>query len=119
MRKSAHNGHLLYVMVHFPLLVFWKIGITGVSVRGRAKQVDRAVWGWPIPVFFCVVPFGAKWVETALHDLMAGFSAQFYKGDGHKEWFWFPAGFIAILFCASVWVVQAIVIYLVYLKLTS
>lgn len=119
MRKSAHTGWILYVMIHVPYLVFCKIGITGVSIRGRAKQVDRAVFGFPVPVFFCIVPFGAKWIETALHDLMAGFSARFYRGDGSSEWFWFPAGIIAVLFCASVWVVQGLMFYLLYLKFAS
>lgn len=118
MRKSAHNGHLLYVMVHFPLLVFWKIGITGVSVRGRAKQVDRAVWGWPIPICGCIVPGGAYWLEQAIHDLMGGFQARFYRGDGASEWFWFPAGFVAILFCLAVWAAWGLFFYFLYLKLT-
>lgn len=87
-------------MVHIPLVIFTKIGITGVSAFGRAKQIDRAVLGFPIPVMVMFLP-GVYSIEQALHKLFNFLNVRFYKGDGSTEWFWFPAG--CAVFYAGCW----------------
>lgn len=77
-------------MVHCPFFFFWKIGITGISATKRAEGIGRAVIGFPIPVFILVIP-GAYFLEQWLHDICHFLKVDFYKGDGHSEWFWFPA----------------------------
>ncbi len=88
-------------MFHFPFVWFWKIGITSKSANKRAKSIDRAVIGFPVPVFILVIP-GAYFVEQDLHRHFLFLSARFYKGDGSSEWFWFPvAPIVFALMCAG------------------
>lgn len=82
-------------MVHFPFVWWWKIGITGQSAAKRAKWIDETMWGFPIPVFFVVIP-GAYGVEQWLHEVCAPLNFRFYNGSGATEWFWFPAAIFAI-----------------------
>lgn len=84
-------------MIHFPFVIFTKIGITGKSVKGRARQIDEAVFGFPIPVMVLFIPFCYQ-VEQFLHAIFKPLNTTFYKGDGHTEWFLFPAG------AAVVWI---------------
>jgi hypothetical protein len=116
MRKNSKSGWILYVMLHVPFLIFCKIGITGVSILGRAKQVDRAMIGFPLPIFFVILP-GAYHLEQWLHRAMSGLQVRFYRGDGASEWFWLPAGAVAILFGLAVWVLYALIVYLIIQKL--
>lgn len=81
----------LYVMVHFPFLIFTKIGITGKTVKGRAAQIDEAVFGFPIPIMVVFIPFCYA-IEQFLHTLFSPLNVRFYRGDGHTEWFLAPAG---------------------------
>lgn len=103
MKKNSKGGHILYLMVHVPLVIFWKIGITGNSPHARAKGIDRAMFGFPVPVFFVVIPGGAYRVEQWLHGMLSGLSVRFYRGDGASEWMLFPAAPIAIAVMSCIW----------------
>lgn len=85
-------------MLHFPFVIFAKIGITGVGARKRAKQIDEAVWGFPVPVAIMVLPFVYQ-IEQFLHGLFSLFRVSFYKGDGHTEWFLVVAAAPVVYFC--------------------
>jgi hypothetical protein len=87
--SKSKSGWVLYLMVNFPLVVFWKVGITGKSATERARSVDKDVFGVPIPVFIVVVP-GAYFIEQWIHRQLGFLSVDYYKGDGHTEWLWFP-----------------------------
>lgn len=100
--EKSKDGWILYLMVHFPAVIFWKIGITGRSATARAADIDEAVWGCPIPVCIVVIP-GAYGVEQWLHKVCGFMSVDFYKGDGHTEWFWFPAVLIALPVMLAIW----------------
>jgi hypothetical protein len=101
MNKSK-TGHILYLMVHFPFLWWWKIGITGKTAKGRAKQVDRAVFGWPVVVMVVPIP-GAYLIEQDLHRRFAFLNCRYYRGDGSTEWFWFPVAALVLPFMLAVW----------------
>lgn len=92
----------LYLMVHFPLVVFVKIGITGKSAGRRAKQIDRAVLGFPVPIMVMYLP-AVRQFETGFHRLLLPLSARFYRGDGSTEWFWFLAGVPVFLLGVLYW----------------
>ena len=100
--NKSKEGCILYLMVHFPLICFVKIGITGRTARARAADIDEAVWGFPVPVFVLFVP-GAYFWEQTLHGLCGLLSVRFYDGDGASEWFWFPAAIPALLFMLAGW----------------
>lgn len=89
---------VLYVMMHVPFVVFTKIGITGVGAGKRAKQIDEAVFGFPLPVAIMVLPFVYQ-IEQFLHALFSPLRVRFYKGDGHTEWFLFIAGAAVFYLC--------------------
>lgn len=91
-KRNSKSGWLLYLMVHIPFIWFFKIGITSAEIGAakRAKQVDRAVIGFPIPIMVLFVP-GAYHIEQDLHRRFSWCNAPFYRGDGHQEWFFlFP-----------------------------
>lgn len=88
-------------MIHFPLVFFWKAGITGKTPGKRARSIDSDMWGFPIPIMFTVIPFGAYRFEQVMKDLWEPFSVDFYDGDGHTEWF-FIIGGILILTCVLI-----------------
>jgi hypothetical protein len=106
-RQSSTHFFLIpgvwYVMVNFPLVCFVKSGITGGNAFDRAKQIDRDAPGWPIPIFFVVTFFHYE-LEQWSHRAFKSLSVRYYKGDGHTEWFWLPAGVFIILVQASLWV---------------
>lgn len=89
-------------MVHFPFVWWWKFGITGRSATARANDIDEAVFGFPIPVFIVWMP-GAYFLEQAMHGLCSTMRADFYRGDGHTEWFWFPAVLLFLPVMLLVW----------------
>jgi hypothetical protein len=101
MNKSK-TGHILYLMVHFPFVWWWKIGITGKTAKGRAKQVDRAVFGRPVVVMVVPIP-GAYLIEQDLHRRFRWLNCRYYRGDGGTEWFWFPVAFVVLPFMIAVW----------------
>jgi hypothetical protein len=96
-KPDSRGGWIIYVMIHFPGFWWWKVGITGKSAKTRAKGIDRAVWGFPIPVMIAIIPGGAYRLEQFLHFVIEPFHTRFYRGDGSTEWFWLPGGVIA--FC--------------------
>lgn len=105
-KRDSKQGWILYLMVHCPLFFFVKIGITGVSATKRAQAIDEAVWGFPIPIFVVFIP-GAYFVEQWLHDICHFLKVDFYKGDGHSEWFLFPAILPALAVQLFFWGVYA------------
>lgn len=100
--SRSKDGWVLYLMVHIPFIWWWKIGITGRTATARARDIDDAVFGFLIPVFFVVVP-GAYFIEQFLHGICFGLKADFYKGDGHTEFFWFPAVIVALPVMLFIW----------------
>lgn len=92
----------LYLMLHFPFVVFVKIGITGKTVNGRAKQIDRAMPGFPVPIMVMYLP-AVRQFEQGFHRLFSPLSARFYRGDGSTEWFWFLAGLPVFLLGCLYW----------------
>jgi len=99
---KSRDGWILYLMVHFPLIFFVKIGITGRTAAARARDIDEAVWGFPIPVCIVIVPGAYMW-EQMLHGLCRPLGVRFYDGDGSSEWFWFVAAVPALCFMLAVW----------------
>ncbi len=95
-------------MVNLPLVIFVKIGITGVGARKRAKQVDKAAPGVPIPIMIMALPFVYQ-IEQLLHGLFSPINTRFYRGDGSTEWFLFVAGipvfWIGVKYWQGVWMV--------------
>lgn len=85
-KKWPFGFGALYVFSNMPLIIFTKIGITGVSASKRAKEVDKAAPGVPFPIMVVFIPFAYQ-VEQLIHRILAGFNFVFYKGDGHTEWF--------------------------------
>ena len=85
------NFGALYLMLHVPFVVFVKIGITTKTAKKRAAQIDRAVFGFPIPIMVIFLP-NVRGFETAFHRMFSGLSVRFYRGDGSTEWFWALAG---------------------------
>jgi hypothetical protein len=92
----------LYLMINFPLVVFVKIGITGKTVKGRARQIDRAVFGIPVPIMVMYLP-AVRRFETGFHRLFSPLSTRFYRGDGSTEWFLFLAGLPVFLLGVLYW----------------
>ncbi len=101
---NSKSGWLLYVMVHVPLVWKFKVGITSqrIGAKKRAAAIDRAVLGFPVPIMVLIVP-GAYHVEQALHAMMWRFRTDFYKGDGHSEWFNLAPLFVAVPIMLTVW----------------
>lgn len=90
-------------MVHVPFIWFFKIGITHVETGAakRAKQVDRAVIGFPVPIMVLFIP-GAYHIEQDLHRRFSFCHTRFYSGDGSSEWFFlFPI--LLWPFMAAMW----------------
>jgi hypothetical protein len=107
---------VLYLMIHVPFLVFWKIGITNTNVGAskRARSIDAEMFGFPFPVFFVPVPF-AYHIEQWLHGMLKPLNVSFYNGSGRTEWFWFPAAVFAFgvmagiyfgYWCAGCWIFE-------------
>lgn len=103
-KRNSKSGWLLYLMVHFPFIWWWKIGITSAEIGAerRAKQVDRAVFGFPVPIMVLFVP-GAYFIEQDLHRLFSPMKCRFYRGDGSTEFFWFLVAPPVFLFMVCMW----------------
>jgi len=91
-------------MVHFPLVIFFKVGITSLSIgaKGRAKSIDREMPGVPIPIFILPLP-GAYRVEQALHHILKKTKVVFYKGSGCTEWFLLSPLFVVLPIMIMIW----------------
>lgn len=101
---------MIYVMIHFPLIILIKVGIAKDEEK-RAKQVSRSVPGIAIPIFFLPVYKALVW-EQRIHDTIRMFSVPF-MGDGKNEWFLFIAAGIAIPFIIVVFSVQVGIVGLI------
>lgn len=101
-KRRIFGFGLLYLMVNFPFVWWVKIGITGVGVLKRAKNIDIDMPGVPVPIAFVPAPFVYQ-IEQALHDLCAPIRCRFYWGSGHTEWFWFPAAAAALVVIGGIW----------------
>lgn len=104
-RSSKPFFGILYIMIHLPFVVFWKIGITGFGVGAskRATQIGREVFGFPIPVFFVPIPFCYA-TEQKFHQLFKSLNVRFYSGTGASEFFWFPVAAFVIPIMAAIWI---------------
>jgi len=118
MARNSKGGRILYLMIHFQAIIFCKIGITGKSAGARAKGLDRAMIGFPVPVFFCVVP-GAYHIEQWLHRNLKPLSAKFYSGDGSSEWFLILAAPFALAAMLLIWGIEIGLVYVAYLFFTN
>lgn len=102
-------------MVHIPFVWKFKVGIThallGALVRAKAvdRAIDKSLWWWPFPTFVVsivpplIIPFGAYRVEQEMHRIMRPFKSDWYKGDGHSEWFNLAPLFFAVPIMLVVW----------------
>lgn len=110
-RSSKPFFGILYIFIHFPFVFFFKIGITGIGIGAskRAKQVGRAVFGFPVPVCFVPIPFCYA-TEQFLHRMFKGLNVRFYSGDGSSEFFWFPVVAFVVPIMLAIWTVYATVI---------
>jgi hypothetical protein len=108
-RRKPKRHHSLfgwwYIMINFPLVIFVKSGITGGKVEQRAKQVDRAAPGIPVPIFAVWMPLHYN-MEQFSHRLFSFLRFRYYKGDGHSEWFLLPAAAGIIPLMMLIWVVE-------------
>jgi len=104
MSRNPRGGWLLYVMIHLPLVFFFKVGITSLSIgaKARAKGIDRQMWGLPIPIFILPIP-GAYHVEQALHKMLRRTNVKFYRGSGHQEWFFLSPLIVVVPIMLVVW----------------
>ena len=100
---------VVYILIYFPNILMCKVGFTKRSVKSRVRGTSKAVFGFTVPVFFCIVPF-PKAVEGVFHGLLGGLKMSFYKGDGHTETFVFPGVLIALALCFGVWMVEILII---------
>ena len=100
---------LVYILLYIPQLWMCKVGFTKRSIKSRVRGTSKAVFGFTVPVFFCIVPF-PKAVEGVFHSLLGGLKMSFYKGDGHTETFVFPGILIALALCFGVWMVEILII---------
>lgn len=93
---------IIYLMVHLPFPVFWKIGFAHDNPFKRAAALDKEVWGFFVPICFIVVPFAYR-MEQAFHRRFKSLKVRFYKGNGSTETYWFPAAIPALVVMLLVW----------------
>ena len=101
---------VVYILNYIPQIWMCKVGFTKRSVKSRVRGTSKAVFGFTVPVFFCIVPF-PKAVEGVFHGLLGGLKRSFYKGDGHTETFIFPGILIALALCFGVWYLEIVLIF--------
>ena len=101
-QDKSKAGWILYLMVHLPFVWWVKIGITGRTPVARANDIDKAMFGFPVPVCMVVVPGAYIW-EQMLHRICRRVQRRFYDGDGSSEWFLFVAAIPALVFMLAVW----------------
>lgn len=110
-RSSKPFFGVLYILVHLPWIVFFKIGITGIGIGAskRARQIGKEVFGFPVPVFFVPIPF-CYTTEQFLHKMFKGLNVRFYNGTGASEFFWFPVAVFVIPIMVTIWIGYAVAI---------
>lgn len=104
MARNSKGGWVLYLLLHIPFVWWVKIGITsvGIGAAKRAKNLDRAMFGFPVPIFFVFVP-NAYGIEQELHRWFRRLNCKWYSGDGASEFFWFPAALPVLAIMLSIW----------------
>jgi hypothetical protein len=104
MSRNSKGGWLLYILIHFPGIWRFKVGITSLSIgaKKRAAGIDREMFGFPIPIMVLPIP-GAYYVEQELHRMMARWQTRFYNGSGCSEWFILAPLFVALPIMLAIW----------------
>lgn len=102
--RNSKGGWVLYLLVHIPFVWWVKIGITsvGIGAAKRAKNLDKAMFGFPVPVFFVIVP-NAYGIEQELHRWFRRLNCRWYSKDGSSEWFWLPAALPTLCIMLAIW----------------
>jgi hypothetical protein len=94
MKRTSGNGtsnrQTLYLLGNAPYIFLVKIGISGKSSR-RVKEVSASVPGTCFCIFSVDLPFAWQF-EQALHRGLFFLNVRF---GGSKEWYFFPAAFVA------------------------
>ena len=104
---------VVYILNYVPKIWMCKVGFTKRSVKSRVRSTSKAVKGFTVPIFFCIIPF-PKELEGFIHDQINGLKKRFYKGDGSTETFIFPAIVIAVIYLIGVWMVEILIIWLIW-----
>jgi hypothetical protein len=106
MARNSKGGWLLYCMVHIPCVWRFKVGITSLNIgaKKRAANIDKAMFGFPLPIMVLPVPF-AYAIEQEMHRIMRLWHTDFYRGDGHTEWFNIAPLFFTVPIMLSVWAI--------------
>jgi hypothetical protein len=104
MARNSKGGWLLYCMVHIPCVWRFKVGITSLNIgaKKRAANIDKAMFGFPLPIMVLPVPF-AYAIEQEMHRIMRAWKTDFYRGDGHTEWMILAPLFFTVPIMLSVW----------------
>lgn len=104
-----------YLLINIPLFTFCKYGYTGLSVgvKKRTSGINRAMPGFPIPIFF-VITFFAYDVEQWAHWLMKPLRANFYKGSGHTETYWFLAIIPSLCIMCVLWAINGFIAWFLW-----
>lgn len=92
---------ILYLMIHFPFVWWIKIGFAHTSAIKRAAALDKAVFGFFVPVGIVAIPF-AYAVEQWFHRRFKWLQIRWYRATaarkrfGYRQaypfwrlWFWF------------------------------
>ncbi len=93
---------IVYLMIHFPFVWWWKIGFAHYSFVKRAVALDKAVFGLFIPVGVVIIPFAYP-VEQWFHRTFKPLHFRFYRGDGSTETYWFVIAPVVYAFMCFVW----------------
>ena len=104
MARSSKGGWLLYCMACFPWVWKFKVGITSLSIGAakRARDIDREMFGFPIPIMIVPVP-GAYYIEQEMHRIMRRFNTRFTSASGKSEWFNVVPLFFTVPIMLSIW----------------
>lgn len=108
---------MLYLLGNTPLLLYVKIGVTRGKPSTRAKSVSTVAPGKCWVIGFMFWPFMAYYVEQLLHFLLAPIRVEFYKGSGHKEWFFFIAAVVFYPLMLANWLLWFTILQTIFSKL--
>lgn len=109
MTQKKPKKQTLYLMVNVPFILLWKIGISNSAQAHRQHQVSRAAPGRAVLVceWKCL---NAKAWEGFFHVICAFLNVRYYKGDGYREWFFFPAAIICAVVMSLRWLIVTLLI---------
>lgn len=110
-KRKSGNGtaarQWLYLYVNIPLVILFKIGISG-NYKRRAKQVSKKGFGQTVPVFAVRIPFAFQ-CEQAMHRSFRLFNIRY---GGSREWYLFPVAPLAFIFMLFAWAMDWMVLVL-------